>query len=120
MSQAALARRVGLRQSTVNGIIRGEQRSSTKLHEIARELHTTPAYLSGETDDPQSHAPDIDLDSEEREWLDQIRSLSQRDRDAVFQLIRSLIGPRDGGTIHQQQQAYHGGGGGGERLRKAG
>lgn len=57
ISQSELARRVGLRQSTINGIIAGEQRSTTKLHLIARELRTTPDYLSGETDDPDLNAP---------------------------------------------------------------
>lgn len=57
MSQSELARRVGLRQSTINGLIRGEQRSSTHLHKIARVLQTTPAHLEGETDDPDAGAP---------------------------------------------------------------
>lgn len=53
ISQAELARRVGLRQSTINGLIRGEARSSRHLHEIARELETTVAYLKEETEDPE-------------------------------------------------------------------
>lgn len=56
MSQSELARRVGLRQSTINGLIAGEQRSTTKLHLIARELGTTAAFLEGETDDPDAGA----------------------------------------------------------------
>lgn len=40
-----------MRQSTINGLIRGEQRSTTYLHQIARELRTTAAYLAGETND---------------------------------------------------------------------
>ncbi|WP_301090101.1 helix-turn-helix domain-containing protein [Sphingomonas sp.] len=56
-SQAWLARRVGVDQSTINGLVNGGQRSSTHLHKIARELHTTPAYLTGETDDPDEGAP---------------------------------------------------------------
>lgn len=58
ISQAELARRVGMSQSAMNSLISGRSRSSTHLHRIARELLTTPAYLSGETDDPDANAPD--------------------------------------------------------------
>jgi transcriptional regulator with XRE-family HTH domain len=51
MSQAELARRVGISQPAINALIRGASRSSTHLHRIARELDTTPAYLTGEIDD---------------------------------------------------------------------
>lgn len=65
MSQAELARRCGLDQSTINGLIRGSARSSRHLHRIARELGTTAEYLSGETSDPRlgaSIAPSEDED----------------------------------------------------------
>ncbi len=69
ISQSELARRLGVRQSTISGLIRGEQRSSTHLHRIARELSTSIAYLEGDTDDPSgspeatslSSAPEYDL-----------------------------------------------------------
>ncbi|RSV34369.1 helix-turn-helix domain-containing protein [Sphingomonas sp. ABOLE] len=57
ISQAELARRVGVRQSTINGLIRGESRGSKHLHVIARILRTSPAYLTGETEDPAPDAP---------------------------------------------------------------
>lgn len=57
ISQAELARRVGLRQSTINSLINGDSRSSRSILQIARELGTTPAFLAGETDDPDLHAP---------------------------------------------------------------
>jgi len=56
-SQSALARRVGMRQSTLNGLIRKPYRWSPYLTKIARELQTTVEYLSGETDDPDDNAP---------------------------------------------------------------
>lgn len=56
LSQAELARRVNVDQSTINGLIRGSARTSRHLHRIARELSTTAAYLSGETDDPAGDA----------------------------------------------------------------
>ncbi len=52
ISQAELARRVGLDQSTINGLIRGSARTSRHLHRIAKALGTTAEYLTGETDDP--------------------------------------------------------------------
>lgn len=55
--QAWLAREVGLHQSTINGIIKNGQRSSTHIVAIARTLRTTPEYLLGETDDPDADAP---------------------------------------------------------------
>lgn len=65
MSEAELARRVGIRQSSINALVRGETRSSRYLHQIARELGTTTAYLLGEADGqvsdaaapPASHMP---------------------------------------------------------------
>lgn len=57
LSQAELARRVGIRQSTMNSLIRGDSRTSRSLLKIARELQTTAAYLTGETDDPDEGAP---------------------------------------------------------------
>lgn len=57
ISQAELARRVPMSQSAMNNLIAGRSRSSTHLHKIARELLTTPAYLTGEIDDPDLGAP---------------------------------------------------------------
>lgn len=52
LSQAELARRVGITQPSINHIIRRGSGGSSHLHKIARVLQTTPAYLAGETDDP--------------------------------------------------------------------
>lgn len=57
LSQSELARRVGVAQQTIYKLITGASRSSSHLHRIARELETTPAYLTGETDDASSTAP---------------------------------------------------------------
>lgn len=57
ISQSELARRVGITQGTIAGLVSGRSRSSTHLHKIARALGTTPAYLEGETDDPDQGAP---------------------------------------------------------------
>lgn len=47
ISQAELARRCGLAQSTVNGLINGHSRSSAHLHVIARQLGVSTAWLAG-------------------------------------------------------------------------
>lgn len=90
MSQAELARRVGVDQSTINGLVRGSARSSQHLHRIARELRTTPAYLSGETEDPQGDAVLPEITLEERDWLDMLRVIAPKDRKALMQLARTL------------------------------
>jgi len=56
-TQSALARAVGIDPSSINQLIHGTSNSSRYLHQIARELGTTPAYLVGETDDPEEGAP---------------------------------------------------------------
>jgi len=52
MSQSELARQVGIAQSSVNALVNRNKVGSKHLHQIARVLQTTPAFLSGETDDP--------------------------------------------------------------------
>lgn len=54
VTQAELGRRVGLSQQAIGKLVRGDAHSSAHLHKIARELETTPAYLTGETDDPSA------------------------------------------------------------------
>lgn len=56
LSQSELGRRIGVSQGTIAHLARGRSVGSKHLHAIARELGTTPAYLSGETDDPSEGA----------------------------------------------------------------
>ncbi|KQM77498.1 hypothetical protein ASE70_06255 [Sphingomonas sp. Leaf22] len=56
MSQAELARRLGLAQPTIAKLVSGASQRTSHLHRIARELSTTPAYLIGETEDPSEGA----------------------------------------------------------------
>ena len=49
-SQAELARRVGITPQSIGKLARGESHGSKHLHRIARELQTTPEYLTGEVD----------------------------------------------------------------------
>lgn len=56
LSQAELARRIGVSQQAIGNLATGSVQGTRHLHRIARELGTTPAYLAGETDDPSEGA----------------------------------------------------------------
>lgn len=91
LSQAELARRVGVRQSTMNSLIKGNSQSSRSLVKIARELRTTPQFLTGEIDDPDADPlVGLDFNAEEREIVDCLRMIPAKDRAALIQLARSL------------------------------
>ena len=57
LSQAELARRVGISQQAIGKLVHGDSRKTTHIVRLARELGTTPAFLEGETDDPAANAP---------------------------------------------------------------
>lgn len=89
-SQARLARQVGVSQQTIAKLSTGESAGSRFLHKIARALQTTPAYLEGETDDPDCDAPEYNLTAEEEEWVALMRQLAPKDRAAVIHLTRTI------------------------------
>lgn len=109
MSQAELARRVGVAQPTIFQLIHRSKKGSTKLHLIARELGTTPAYLTGETDDPEADAPPPpSLTPDETKMLFNWRQLSAADRQALDRIINTMLGPK---TLHAPRLSYRGDGG---------
>ena len=55
-TQSSLARKVGVSAQTIGKLARGESSSSSHLHLIAKFLRTTPAYLTGQTDDADEGA----------------------------------------------------------------
>ena len=57
LSQTQLAVQAGVSQPTIGKLESGISSGSSHLHKIARVLQTTPAYLVGETDDPDQDAP---------------------------------------------------------------
>lgn len=101
ISQAELARRLKIHQATVNGLINGGQRSSTHLHRIAAELKTTPAFLSGETDDPSLDAPPPTLSSEDQALLALYHSLESSGQKAVIEIMRTMAQAALAGTAMQ-------------------
>lgn len=50
ISQSELARRVGIKQPSINRLLQGEVQNPRFLHLIARELQTTVEYLTGGDD----------------------------------------------------------------------
>ena len=55
LTQSALARRVGITQPAIANLIKRGTGRSAHLHKIAAVLQTTPAYLTGETEDPTAN-----------------------------------------------------------------
>lgn len=101
ISQAELARRADIPQTTVNSLIRSGRRSTPHLVKIARELQTTPAYLAGETDDPALDAPAPTLSSEDQAVLGLYHSLESSGQKAVIEIMRTMAQAALAGTAGQ-------------------
>lgn len=110
LSQSELARRVGISQASIHKLLSGRAYGSKHLHRIARELSTTPAYLTGETDDPDADGPPApELDSETRELVDNFTDLSPADRRALLQVARSMKANRAAsGTVQAPASDFRG------------
>ncbi|WP_294266442.1 S24 family peptidase [uncultured Sphingomonas sp.] len=76
LSQTALARRVGVTQGAIAKIAGSNPGGSRYLHIIARELGTTAAYLTGETDDPSEGAVPAPTVQDIAEHLDLVEVVS--------------------------------------------
>lgn len=92
MTQAELCKRAEVPQSTLNSILQRDSRSTPHLVRIAAALRTSPAWLTEETDDPDSQVPDLVMSFEERELLGLTRRLERADFEAVTYLVRRLAG----------------------------
>jgi len=107
ISQAELGRRAGVPQTTMNGLEKGNHRSSPHLVRIAHQLHTTPAYLTGETDDPDAESAQGDfLDAESRELVDLFAALGPGERRALLQVARSMAGEGKPARLHSPKRSY--------------
>ncbi len=106
LSQAELGRRVGISQASIYNLVSGKGYGSKHLHLIARELRTTPAYLTGETDDPESGIPDQPLlSTADLELLEKFALLSERARGAVMTLIDEMAGDHRA-SVHGNRHTY--------------
>jgi transcriptional regulator with XRE-family HTH domain len=93
ISQAELARRIRVSQQAIGKLAAGGAYGSKHLHRIARELGTTPAYLTGETDDPTSNVPDgLELSADEHRLIAIYRRLPDKDRAALKLLVARMGG----------------------------
>lgn len=93
LSQAAVARGSGVPQQTLNGIVRRNPRSSPHLLALAQFLRTTPAYLTGRTDDPLADVPDTPfIAPDEQQLLECYRVMTPADRKAIIQIACSMAG----------------------------
>lgn len=92
MTYAAIAREIGVQQPTISRLVKGQQQGTTHLHRLARVLRTTPAYLTGETDDPDAHEPDsYALSADEVVWVEYWRTLTEGDREALVHVVRAIL-----------------------------
>jgi transcriptional regulator with XRE-family HTH domain len=83
LSQAELARRARVPQTTMNGLIRGNSRTTPHLIRIAQALETTAAYLMGETDDPKAEFSEMVLSTDEQELIRIYREIQDTDQQIV-------------------------------------
>lgn len=56
ISYSDVARKLGVKQPTISRLAKGEQGSTARIDLLAAILGTTPAYLTGGTDDPAPNA----------------------------------------------------------------
>lgn len=91
VSQAELARRVGLSQQAIGKLVHGKSRETPKLHQIARALGTTPDYLLGNVADPEAiKAGTGAVASDELEWGALYAALTAAQRGALRMIARDL------------------------------
>ena len=108
LSQAQLAKRVGVSQQTIAKLVTSKALNSRYLHQIARELRTTAAYLTGETEDPSVDAIEGLFTGEEIEWIDLLRSIAPADRSAILQLARTLATSAAVPSVNTPKPAFRG------------
>ncbi|KPF76746.1 hypothetical protein IP68_02300 [Blastomonas sp. AAP25] len=107
ISQSELARRVGVSQTTIYKLVSGDGYGSKYLHKIARELQTTAAYLSGETDDPSTETPILALDYQQRQLIEYFNKLGEPERNSFIIIMRSAVeGPSKHNTLHNDRSAF--------------
>jgi transcriptional regulator with XRE-family HTH domain len=111
LSQAELARRVGLTQPAIFALITRNKTGSKNLHRIARELGTTPAYLEGETDDPDADAPDPPAFKPEHfRLIEYYEALGPVEQTALLTIAASMAGERPAGQLQAPAAQYQAGG----------
>lgn len=96
LTQSELARRIGVTQGAIAKIASNNPNGSSFLHKLARELRTTPEYLTGETDDPDAGASaEVPLNYYQRDLLECVAMLTPGDQKALLHIARSMAGVAD-------------------------
>ena len=94
LSGAYIANRLGKARSFFTDLKNGKfQISQSDLEIVSSLLHTTPAYLMGETDDPgEKKEPTGEntsgLSDEDRELIEAFRAASPEKRQAILALLK--------------------------------
>lgn len=93
VSQKHLCDAVGKSKQYLNNVWDGKcSATSDEISSFASILSTTPAYLTGETDDPApTNSPD-ELSSEEKELLELYRSVSPEKQELFKKIIEQMKG----------------------------
>ena len=93
LSQKFVSESTGHGQFFLNDVWLGKRGLSTSdLEIIAATLSTTPAYLTGETDDPAPTGSPDELSSEEKELLELYRSVSPEKQELFKKIIEQMKG----------------------------
>ena len=102
LSQSALARTIGVTQGAIAKIATNNPNGSSKLHLLARALGTTPAYLTGETHDPDEGAPQPQPQPTVQHIMMPVALPAQPALEAMFQgLLRSMPGLEGDALAHE-------------------
>lgn len=96
LSGAYIANKLGKKRSFFTDLKNGKfQLAQADLEIIAAVLHTTPAYLLGETDDPsegiKKEPAGLEADGlsdEDRELIEAFRAASPEKRRAILELLK--------------------------------
>ena len=94
IKQAALFRAVGKDEFYASNLKRTKNVPVEFVESWAAALHTTPAYLMGETDDPSPEAKKEPagiadgLTEEDRELIEAFRAASPEKRQAILALLK--------------------------------
>jgi transcriptional regulator with XRE-family HTH domain len=105
ISQAELARRAKVPQTTINGLIQGNSRTTPHLIRIAEELSVTPAYLTGEAGDIYSEKREFEFNGLERDYIKNLRCLPKKDREIVLRILKVLCESQDSSGIARRNSS---------------
>lgn len=90
MTQAGLARRLGVTSQTIGKLVRGQASGSSHLHRIARELGTSADYLLGDSSDPNPDPATPALNRFQTDLLAATNGLSEQDQLTILKIARAL------------------------------